>query len=919
MREDFKAADSFVDPTRKLRLSFGAPVWKLVSDQARSSPHSVAICDDLGQWTYGELDAASNLVAHQLRSLGVEGGQFVAIWGRRSSWLVTAIIGVLKSEAAFCVLDPSHPQARILRQLRMLEPSVLLSPEGEKPPESVELELCSHGGRILALPSTAQGLKSLLRGHILWATSDVSTNAQDAAYVLFTSGTTGLPKAIVTPHHALPHFLRWYTRRFDFSSNDRMAMLSGLSHDPLLRDVFTPLSIGATLHIPPQEFMREPALLNPWLRERQITVCHWTPSFCKMLCGGQLNYLTLPDLRYAFFGGETLHSNHIAAFRNLAPRAQAVNCYGTSETPQIMAFHIVRETGEPDLIPFNTGIDDVQLLVLDSKNRLCTENETGEICVRTPYLSSGYLGDPEQTRQCFVPNPFGSHSVDSPDLLYRTGDLGVYGGDGLVHYVGRADRQMKIRGFRVELDEIEVTLQGAPAVRHAVVLRRQTESGDRIAAFVEPEPAYRLDTVKAYLQDSLPDYMTPSEYHEVDRFPLTANGKVDYAALAGECGRASSQCIILGRTDTEKMLVGIWEAVLGTTVGVTDDFFEMGGDSLIAVEILIRVENAFKRRLPLSTFFDAPTIQDLAAIIDGDAVAVDAVHITCLKATGSKIPVFWIPGGAGVSTIAFRQISSLIGIDRAVYGLEASIEQSHTPIDLHVKARSYVEALQAQWPTGPYYLFGFSAGSWLAYEMAVQLEALGQQIVLVVFDMAVPGYPGFIGKIGTALEVLRFHGKRLRGLPVSSWVPFTKRIIQQKSQRMREESVMKNWNGAEDGMDLFTVAEYRNWRASDAYRNSKLSRFSGDLRVVLASDSIYDGLARSLDPRLGWSKLARGRLDVYRVPGNHSSMLQEPNVKALASTLKLVLNEVDNRCTSTAKQLSLHIERRGPSLAEPAS
>ena len=296
-------------------------------------------------------------------------------------------------------------------------------------------------------------------------------------------------------------------------------------------------------------------------------------------------------------------------------------------------------------------------------------------------------------------------------------------------------------------------------------------------------------------------------------------------------------------------------------------------------EMLVRVEDAFGRRSRLSKLPDV----------------ADTVYVSCLKAGGPQTPVFWIPGGGGLSVIAFRRISSLIGIDRAVYGLEASIEQSRKPIDLRIKARSYVEALQAQWPTGPYYLFGFSAGSWLAYEMAVQLQALGHQSLLVIFDMTVRGYPGFVGKIGTAFEVLRLHGKKMRGLPVSSWTPFTRRIIQERFRRMRENSTMRNWNGVEDGLDLFTVAEYQNWRATETYRTSKLSGFSGDIRVVLAIESIFDGLARSLDPRLGWSRLARGRLDVFRVPGNHISMLQEPHVRALAGTLKLILSEADKQ------------------------
>jgi FkbH-like protein len=393
------------------------------------------------------------------------------------------------------------------------------------------------------------------------------------------------------------------------------------------------------------------------------------------------------------------------------------------------------------------------------------------------------------------------------------------------------------------------------------------------------------------------------------------------------------------RTETERQVARIWESALRLSrVGVNEDFYALGGDSLEAVIVLSQIAKLTGKTLPMLTFHESPTVAKLAAILDGTQLqmqvqlgevlhqtgtgaalarngeeiyihventfgsrlhlslpvpAADAVHISCLKSGNPKTPVFWIPGGGGLSVIAFRRISALIGTDRSVYGLEASIEQSRKPIDLRIKARAYVEALRTQWPNGPYYLFGFSAGSWLAYEMAVQLEALGQQSLLVVFDITMRGFPGFLGKIGTALELLRLHAKKMGALPASSWLPFTRRITQDRLRRMRENSIKRNWNGEEDGLDLFTVAEYQNWRATEAYQTSKLTSFSGGIRVVLASASIFDGVARSLDPRLGWCKLARGKLDVFRVPGDHHSMLQEPNVNALADALKQILSDAD--------------------------
>jgi FkbH-like protein len=395
------------------------------------------------------------------------------------------------------------------------------------------------------------------------------------------------------------------------------------------------------------------------------------------------------------------------------------------------------------------------------------------------------------------------------------------------------------------------------------------------------------------------------------------------------------------RTETEHQVVRIWEHALRVTpVGIHDDFFRLGGDSLEAVTVLSEVEQLTGKSLPMLTFLEASTVAKLAAVLDHvesielafpespsatppsvhlavpgandaeehahapDCCASQSrltkllsapgkpVHVSCLNSGGPGTPVFWIPGGGGLSVLAFRRISSLIQ-GRAVYGLEASVEQSRKPIDLRLKASQYIDALQSQRSAGPYYLFGFSAGSWLAYEMAVQLEAAGQQSLLVVFDMTVRGYPSPLRKIGTAFQVFTLHCGKMLSLPVSRWAPFTSRIIKERFRRMKENSTVRNWKGDEDGLDLFTIAEYHNLRAAEAYRISRPASFSGDIRVVLASESIFDGVSPDLDPRLGWAKLATGGVQIFRVPGNHLSMLQEPHVNALADALQQILTAAD--------------------------
>ena len=314
----------------------------------------------------------------------------------------------------------------------------------------------------------------------------------------------------------------------------------------------------------------------------------------------------------------------------------------------------------------------------------------------------------------------------------------------------------------------------------------------------------------------------------------------------------------------------------------------------MAVEMLIRIERVLGTQLSPSILQDNPTMEKLATAIDAGTAAVDANRTVLLKGSGPKTPVFWIPGGGGLSVMAFCRISSLIGDERCVYGLEASIQQSRGPIDLRVKARSYVESIRLRQPAGPYYILGFSAGSWLAYNMALQFESMGEQALLVVFDMTVPGYPTGFYKLGTAMAILKSNYKKMRRLPVSRWRSFTEHTIKEELWRLQKNRKMRRWNGEENGMDLFSIAEYHNWRATDTYRRSKLPRFSGAIQLVLATESIFDGLSERLDPRVGWRTLAEGGLQIFRVPGNHLSMLQEPHVRELAATLKVILDKADS-------------------------
>ncbi|MGB0383939.1 MAG: non-ribosomal peptide synthetase, partial [Ardenticatenaceae bacterium] len=559
--------------------------------------------------SYAELDQLSNQLAHYLCAHDCC-GKVVAIYATRSPTLVWAMLGVLKAGAAFLVLDSAYPAARLAEYCRQATPHALLqlSEAGALPSELLDTLRQAQGkapADRLILPKTLAAASELL-GSYSDSAPNIDVGPNDLAYVMFTSGSTGKPKGILGIHAPPAHFMAWHCRTFGFTESERFSMLSGLAHDIVLRDIFAPLSVGATLCIPhPDDFL--PGRISAWMRENQITVAHLTPPTGHLISADEISF---ESLRYLFFGGDKLPTSLVERLHKLAPHVTCVNFYGATETPQAMGYFIVprdlRHGLNRSVVPIGRGIGDVQLLVLSSEFELAAVEEVGEIAIRTPYLALGYLGDELASSEKFMLNPF---TRQKGDRLYRTGDLGRYlpescgAGSGNVEILGRKDRQVQIRGFRIELSEIEAALNAHPDVRQSVVLLAERAKGPyfavrkRIVAYV----AVRKRIVasqpmgnawRAYLRQKLPDYMVPNNLVELEHFPLTPNGKIDYSALPEPT--YLRETLVAPRTPIEEGLVQLWQDVLLVEqVGVHDNFFELGGHSLLAVQVISRIQAAF--------------------------------------------------------------------------------------------------------------------------------------------------------------------------------------------------------------------------------------------------------------------------------------------------------------------------------------
>ncbi|HZO15352.1 MAG TPA: amino acid adenylation domain-containing protein, partial [Polyangiaceae bacterium] len=458
------------DPTTILDDRWMGSVHEVFGEQARRQPDALAVCDRDGAHRYGELDAASDTLAAELRAGGVGRGDSVAIVAHRSSELVVALLAVLKAGAAFVIVDPAYPTNRNAACLRSARPAAAIvlaqaAPAAETLADALRgaLQLRLERGSIAKLAQA--GPCPDVR---------VQVGPNERAYIAFTSGTTGAPKGIVGRHGSLTHFVRWQRRQFDLKEADRFSLLSGLIHDPLHRDIFVPLQTGGAICVPDPELFGDARSLVTWMAEARISVANLTPSMGRLLCEALVleQRPRLSELRYALFVGEALHRRDAEKFRELAPNAQCVNFYGATETHFALSYYEAPnappEGGLPKpTLPLGRGVPDVQLLLMRTPGALAGIGEVGEIYVRSPHLTLGYLRDDELTAKKFVANPFRS---DGADLCYRTGDLGRYGLDGAVESLGRRDDQVQIRGFRVELGEIESVLAKHPSVRDAVVV-----------------------------------------------------------------------------------------------------------------------------------------------------------------------------------------------------------------------------------------------------------------------------------------------------------------------------------------------------------------------------------------------------------------------------------------------------------------
>ena len=599
------------------------PVQFLFDRIAQSMPDQVAISSGEIRISYRDLQRRTDKLAHLLLSGGAKKGNIVAILLDNKVDAITSILAVLKAGAVFVPFDPLLPELRLETMVSEVMPDLFISESNLMK----RLNGSAHS-KVLNLDKYRQ-FDQLAAGNLLASKSAEPTAPDDFCYIYFTSGSTGRPKSIAGRLKGIDHFIRWQIQTLGIGKNDRVSQLLPLSFDGSLRDIFVPLCAGGTICVPADnELVTDAKELVSWLDREAISLIHCVPTLFRALINEELKAEQFRALRYVLLAGEALLPADVGRWKAVfGERVKLINLYGTSETTMAKFIYEVQPGDEKrSSVPVGKPMPGARALIVDEDGRACPPGAIGEIYIRTPYRSHGYYKQPELTAEVFIPNPF---HTDPNDIVYKTGDLGRMLEDGNIELLGRRDQQVKIRGVRVELEEINSLVRSFAGVKDvAVIDRKDTSGGNFLCAYIVGNGNLKVDSLREYLHERLPGPVVPSAFVMMEKLPRTMSGKIDRRALPDLKDRTGRGEYVPPRTGTEQIVADIWASILGLPkISLHDNFFELGGHSLLATQVMVRVRKIMGIELPLRALFENPTVAKLATHIDSSALGSTAASL----------------------------------------------------------------------------------------------------------------------------------------------------------------------------------------------------------------------------------------------------------------------------------------------------
>lgn len=868
------------------------PMHRMFESHAKATPDAPAITFEGNTLTYGELNRRANRLAHRLLAEGVRPEDLVAICVERGFHTIVAILGVLKSGGAYVPLDAGYPADRVAYMIEDSAARVLVT-------ERACQSLVASPGLVMV---------SIDDDETLGAQPDtdptiVGLDATRLAYVIYTSGSTGQPKGVLVEHRQVHRLMASTDPDFGFDASDVWTVFHSYAFDFSVWEIWGALAYGGRLVMVSADCARSPRDFHALVRSEGVTVLNQTPGAFRRFIEVQAEEGGEHQLRYIVFGGEALELHSLKPWiaRNDPQRTRLVNMYGITET----TVHATWRPLDAETIHSGRGsligkpLRDLRIYVLDAQRQPVPPGVTGEMYVAGAGVARGYLRRDALTAERFLDNPFDA----AHPRMYKSGDLARWTASGELEYLGRNDFQVKIRGFRIELNEIEARLIACPGVRAATVIAREDRPGDkRLVAYLLAEDGARLVTadLRRQLLRDLADYMLPSAFVVLPAYPLTANGKLDRERLpAPNRSAVVTRDYVAPVDDVETVIVDTWKKVLELeSIGRDDHFFELGGNSVLAMPMVYGLGKHFGIEIPLRVLFAHPTVSALADVVRGDTSASPFPNLAVVRAEGGRRPLFVIHAGLGEIGYAYT-LADWIDRDIPMYGFAArGLIEGEVPLtSVPEMAALYIEGMRHLQPKGPYRVIGWSAGGSISHEIACQLEATGEEVEFVglIDTPREYDFPFEVAADGSNREeALAFDAAAsiMGMLPTTLPEPIVAGM-RELASRGDHDSMLDRMRAAgfiPKGVDNALAVRHL------AYRHSMdVALFDyrpGTLRARVTLFSAY-GESR-WDESLGWSDvLPKGQLRVVSIQGNHCSLMNEPQINRLGDAIVDALDEAE--------------------------
>ncbi|MFN6462895.1 MAG: amino acid adenylation domain-containing protein [Nostoc sp. DedVER02] len=859
----------------------------LFEQQVRKNPDNQAVFFESQTLTYQEINQKSNQLANYLiHNYQIQPDTLIGISVERSLEMIIGVLGILKTGAAYVPIDPNYPPERIQFMLEDSEISVLLT-------QNILLDKLP----LTELKHQVICLDEEVFAEELTHNPNPQITADNLAYVIYTSGSTGQPKGVAIEHKAIVNLALGWVETFQVQPHSRVLQFGSFSFDLSIGEIATALSAGACLYLAHQESLLPSQALVDFLTQHKITHIFLPPSALAILPKA-----TLSNLQSIGVGGEACLAELVSQW---GTGRRFYNCYGPTECTVIVAIATLANGNalcQPNGKKPSIGkpSPNLRIYILDAHNQPLPPGIPGELCVAGVGLARGYLNRPEISAQKFIEiELFGK-----TERIYKTGDLARWNAEGNLEYFGRIDEQIKLRGFRVELGEIESLLLQHPLVKEAAVILYKTETNQSLIAYVTGITNHLSIELKNYLRSRLPDYMIPAQIVVLDELPLTPNGKIDRKALPTP-NLEIQGLYTAPRNEVEQKLAQLWSAVLERQeIGIYNNFFDLGGHSLLAIKLLNNIQQVFGQQLALSSLFQNPTIDQLAEQISNTGVQQSHPDLLLLQPQGNATPLFCLPGANGHG-FYFQDLATNLGNEHPVYGLETPGRDGLNPLpnSVELHASQLIEVLHQQQPQSPYILVGYSSGCAVAFEMALQLEQQSEKIeFLAILDSGLVSCPEHLTN-RTEIDWIWQLLQRIEALKgVSFGLKYTDLAAQNDDQA--------RWNLAAEYLYRYNVLPEHstldllktNMQVMKVltlnYANYQPKHSISAPIVLFRAQEVHEIVVRELQafsdydlPDWRWQTYAQKPVKVISIPGNHGRMLYEPNVKVLATQLQTVMQE----------------------------